>query len=147
MSRARTAALLVVLASLALPAIASASSAAVQMVHKVNSIRHAHGLRSVAMNRSLQHSAGAYAHHMMHSGYFGHASRIHASGRFRTLGEIIEMQRGGSNVGLAFNSWIHSPEHRSIILSGGFRFAGAGFVSGRFHGHRTTIWVMHFGRH
>jgi hypothetical protein len=28
-----------------------------------------------------------------------------------------------------------------------FKFAGAGVVHGRFHGHRRTIWTMHFGRH
>jgi hypothetical protein len=27
-----------------------------------------------------------------------------------------------------------------------FRFAGAGFVSGRFSGHRNTIWTMQFGK-
>ncbi len=33
------------------------------------------------------------------------------------------------------------------MLMSTFKFAGAGVVSGRFHGHRMTIWTMHFGRH
>jgi hypothetical protein len=28
-----------------------------------------------------------------------------------------------------------------------FRFAGAGFATGRFHGRKSTIWTMQFGRH
>jgi uncharacterized protein YkwD len=84
---------------------------------------------------------------MMRSGYFGHASRIHASRRFRTLGEIIEIHRGGAGVGTAFRAWVHSPPHRAVMLMRAFKLAGAGFVSGRFHGYRDTIWTMHFGRH
>jgi len=145
MVRARTAALLAVFACLALPALASASTQS-DMVAKVNGFRHAHGIGSVAMNGSLMHSASAYAREMMHAGYFGHASRIHASSKFHMLGEIIEMHPGGANPNLTFSSWLNSPPHRSIIMNGSFRFAGAGFVTGRFHGHRTTIWVMHFGR-
>jgi uncharacterized protein YkwD len=84
---------------------------------------------------------------MMHSGYFGHASRIHASRRFRSLGEIIEIHRGlRARVGKAFRAWVHSPPHRSVMLMGHFKFAGAGFASGSFKGHRDTIWTMHFGR-
>jgi uncharacterized protein YkwD len=145
MFRARTAVLLALLACLALPALASASTQT-DMVARVNAFRHSHGLGSVSINGSLMHSAEAYAHEMMRSGYFGHASRIHASSRFHMLGEIIEMHPGGANPSETFSSWLNSPPHRSIILTGAFRFAGAGFVTGSFHGHRTTIWVMHFGR-
>jgi uncharacterized protein YkwD len=116
------------------------------MLKKVNTYRIHHGLHKVRFNRSLAHSAAAYSRHMMRSGYFGHASHIHASHRFRTLGEIIELHRGGAGVGTAFKAWIHSPPHRSIILMSTFKMAGAGFVTGRFHGHRDTIWTMHFGR-
>jgi uncharacterized protein YkwD len=116
------------------------------MLKKVNTYRAHHGLRKVRFNRSLAHSAAAYSRHMMRSGYFGHASHIHASHRFHTLGEIIEIHRGGAGVGTAFKAWIHSPPHRAVILMSTFKMAGAGFVTGRFHGHRDTIWTMHFGR-
>jgi uncharacterized protein YkwD len=149
MTRVRTAALLVVLTSLlVLPTAASATSPAQLMLEKVNAFRAAHGVPKVHLSRSLVHSASSYSRHMLRSGYFGHASRIHASRRYRTLGEIIELHRGlRARVGVAFRAWVHSPPHRSVMLMSQFKFAGAGYASGRFHGHRDTIWTMHFGRH
>ena len=146
MFRARTIALLVAITCLVVPAAASATSPATLMLKKVNAYRAKHGVHKVRANRSLTHSAAAYSRYMMRHGYFGHASHIHASHKFHTLGEIIEMHRGGPGVRTAFSAWIHSPEHRQIILMSTFKMAGAGFVTGRFHGHRDTIWTMHFGR-
>ena len=149
MTRVRTAALLALLACMfAVPATATAASPEALMLQKVNAFRAAHGVPKVRFSSSLAHSAGSYSRHMMRSGYFGHASRIHASRRFRTLGEIIEIHRGlRAGVSTAFRAWVNSPPHRSVMLMSQFKFAGAGFVSGRFHGHRDTIWTMHFGRH
>jgi uncharacterized protein YkwD len=148
MLRVRTAALLVLLACmLVVPASATAMSPARAMLKKVNAYRAAHGVRKVRFSRSLTRSASSYSHYMMRSGYFGHASRIHASRRFHTLGEIIEIHRGlRAGVRTAFRAWVHSPPHRSVMLMSQFKFAGAGYASGRFHGHRDTIWTMHFGR-
>ena len=146
MFRARIAALLAALMCLAVPAAAHATSPAKLMLKKVNSYRANHGLKKVRFNRSLAHSAAAYSRYQMRHGYFGHASRIHASHRFHMLGEIIEIHRGGPGVRTAFKAWLHSPPHRSIIMNSSFKMAGAGYVTGRFHGHRSTIWTMHFGR-
>ena len=148
MLRVRTAALLVLLACLlVIPASATAMSPARAMLKKVNAYRAAHGVRKVRFSRSLSHSASSYSRYMMRSGYFGHASRIHASRRFRSLGEIIEIHRGmRAGVRTAFRAWVHSPPHRSVMLMSQFKLAGAGFASGRFNGHRDTIWTMHFGR-
>ncbi|MEA2440531.1 MAG: Cysteine-rich secretory protein family, partial [Thermoleophilaceae bacterium] len=86
------------------------------MLKKVNAYRHAHGVGKVRLSSSLAASAKRYSRHMMRHGYFGHASRIHASRRFRTLGEIIEIHRGGAGVRTAFRAWVHSPPHRSVML-------------------------------
>jgi uncharacterized protein YkwD len=148
MSRARMLVVaVVVLASLAVPAApASADSLAAKMVRKVNAYRQHRGVPPVHMSRSLNRSSHHYAGTMMRSGYFGHSRRIHASHRFHRLGEIIEMHRGyRSNLSGALRAWINSPGHNAILLDGGFSYAGAGKVSGRFHGRRTTMWVMHFG--
>ena len=149
MTRVRTAVLLALFASLlVVPATAAATSPQMLMLQKVNAYRSAHGVGKVHLSRSLEHSATSYSRHMLHSGYFGHASRIHASRRYRTLGEIIEIHRGlRARVGHAFRAWVHSPPHRSVMLMRQFKFAGAGFASGRFNGHRDTLWTMHFGRH
>lgn len=148
MARVRNVALIATLAgALALPAAASADTAT-SMVAAVNQFRHAHGLSSVRVSRSLEHSAHAYAASMLATGYFGHASTIHASRQFRTLGEVLEVHRGGSPaVGFTLRDWENSPPHRAILLSPVFSFAGAGYVVGNFQGRRQTLWVMHLGRH
>jgi uncharacterized protein YkwD len=148
MSRVRTAALLIcVLATaLALPGGASASKS-IDMLNAVNMVRAQHGLPAVHYSRTLAHSAHSYSATLMRTGYFGHDSRIHASRRFRTLGEILEWRRGlRPAVWATLRDWMNSPPHRAVILDGEFRYAGAGYVRGRFHGRRATIWAMHFGR-
>jgi uncharacterized protein YkwD len=117
------------------------------MIDRVNAIRGHHGLKPVRLAGSLAHSATRYSRTMMQRDYFGHSSRIHASRRFRSLGEILEFHRGKRvRVGHALRMWMNSSSHRSVILSSHFRFAGAGFSRGRFQGRPATIWVMHFGR-
>ena len=138
----------VLIASLLVPAgTAAADSPTAKMIRKVNAYRQHRGLRPLHQSRSLNHSSHRYAGQMMHSGYFGHQSRIRASGRFKRLGEIIEMHRGHrSDIRGALRAWINSPGHNSILLDGNFSYVGAGMVEGRFHGRRATMWVMHFGR-
>jgi uncharacterized protein YkwD len=128
------------------PSIASASSATATMISKVNSYRAQHGLGPLRTSSSLNRSASKYAHHMMKAHYFGHAGRIQASRRFRTVGEILEMHRGyGARTSAALKAWGNSPGHRAIILDGRFKYVGAGVMHGRYQGHRMTFWVMHFG--
>jgi uncharacterized protein YkwD len=149
MTRSRTLVVAAVLiASLLVPAApAAADSPAQKMIRKVNAYRQHRGVPPLRTSGSLNGSSHKYARHMMHSGYFGHSRRIRASRRFKRLGEIIEMHRGHRlNVSGALRSWINSPGHNAILLDGSFKYVGAGPVRGRFHGRRTTMWVMHFGR-
>ena len=148
MSRAWAVALLAALASaVAVPATASAKPAHLRMLDRVNAVRAQHGLAPFRHARVLARSADRYSRAMMRAGYFGHSSRIHASRRFRSLGEILEIHRGlRPAVGYTLGDWMRSPYHRSLVLSSHFRYAGAGFTRGSFHGRRATIWVMHFGR-
>jgi uncharacterized protein YkwD len=138
----------VLVAALAVPAApAFAGSSAAQMIQKVNAYRQNHGKPPLRMSRSLNGSARRYASRMMHSGYFGHSGRIRASGRFKRLGEIIEMHRGyGSDLNGALSAWANSPGHNAILLDPNFKWVGAGKASGHFQGRKTTMWVMHFGR-
>jgi uncharacterized protein YkwD len=117
------------------------------MLNGVNWVRAQHGLPALHYSRSLAHSAHRYSRTMMRRGYFGHASRIHASRRFHMLGEILAYRSGMKpRVRATLSEWLNSPPHRAVIMNGSFRYAGAGFTRGRFHGHRSTIWAMHFGR-
>lgn len=147
MVRTRTAAVLAVLVCLlAIPALATASPTTT-MIQKVNAFRVEHGLGALRVAGNLDQSASAYSNWMMSNGYFGHLNRIQASGRYHTLGEIIEIHRGARpGIGLTFNDWLNSPEHRAVMLYSDFSYVGAGFTEGTFQGRRSTIWVMHFGR-
>ena len=146
MSRVRTVALLAALAcSFALPAVASASPAS-RVLEKVNKVRAKHGLKPMRFSPSLHHSAKRYSRRLMRTDSFGHSSRIRASRRFRSVGEVILFHRCRPRARWAVRGWLRSPAHRAIILSRHFRFAGAGASFGRWHGRRATIWTMHFGR-
>jgi uncharacterized protein YkwD len=84
---------------------------------------------------------------MMEHQYFGHASRIEASGRYKRLGEILEIHRGSkAGVGTAFRDWLGSPPHLGVILDPSFTYVGGGYTAGRFRGRTDTIWVVHFGK-
>ena len=151
MSRVMSLALLlaVAVALTALPAgVASAAkSPSLKMLKRVNKVRARHGLPKLHLSRSLQRSARRYSRRQMRADRFGHSSRIHASGRYRSLGEILEMHTSYKPaVGFALRNWMNSGSHRSIILSRSFRWAGAGSAKGRYQGRRMTIWTMHFGR-
>jgi uncharacterized protein YkwD len=149
MTRMRVAAIVaMLLCLLALPAVASADKAESQVIAKVNSFRRHHHERPLIVSSSLMHSAEAYSSYMMAHSYFGHLSRIRASSQFHTLGEIIEYHSGThADPGWAFSGWSHSPEHIQVMLYSSFRYVGAGYSTGRFDGHKATIWVMHFGAH
>jgi uncharacterized protein YkwD len=126
---------------------AGAASPSSKMVSKINEYRQNRGLPGVKSSGSLNHSARAYAKRMMRSGYFGHSTRIRASRKFKTLGEIIEMHPGKrARVSTAFKAWVNSPAHNNVMLDGRFREVGAGKVTGRFRGRTYTFWVVHFGR-
>ncbi len=84
---------------------------------------------------------------MLHSGYFGHRSTIRASGRYRSLGEVILKHPGRhGRPRVAVSHWAHSSAHRYILLSSRYRQVGVGKASGWFRGRRVTIWVAHVGR-
>ena len=59
----------------------------------------------------------------------------------RSVGEIIAWHRGGAGVRTATRLWLDSAPHRALILRPGFRYAGAGWATGR----RRTLWTVRFG--
>ena len=129
----------------AAPAAASAS-AEDQMIAKINSYRAKHGLPQIRKSKSLTRTAERYSWKQLRNGYFGHAGRIQASSKYRTLGEILAYQSGTSaRVRSTFRMWLNSGGHRAVIMDRRFRYAGAGRASGRFRGGKATIWTVQFG--
>jgi uncharacterized protein YkwD len=137
---------LFVVGLMALPTSPAAAAPGTKMIKKINKVRAKHGLRAVRRSRGLARSARSYARVMMARDYFGHGARIRAPRKFRRKGEAIAMSRGHrARPRRALRMWMHSPGHRALVLSSGFRFAGAGVTRGRYHGRRTTMWVLHLG--
>ena len=141
----------VLVPAVAAPAPASARSKGDRLqniaVKHINGFRARHSVNRMRRSRILKRSASAYASYMMSTGYFGHLSTIRASRRYRSLGEIILMHRGGhGRPRVAVKNWALSAGHRQVMLDPGYRLMGVGMASGRFQGHRTTIWVTHVGR-
>lgn len=124
----------------------AASSAETQMLSKINSYRAKHGLPKVRRSKSLTRSAERYSWKQLRNGYFGHASRIQASSKYRRLGEILAWRKGTSAaVRSTFRMWLNSGGHRGVIMDRGFRYAGAGLAAGSFRGGKAAIWTVQFG--
>jgi uncharacterized protein YkwD len=149
LTRARTLIVLATIFCFALPAFpAQAEATPTQdMVNRINAKRAARGLQPLRLSGSLTRTSKAYSARMMRSGYFGHLSRIQASSRFSSLGEVLEYRRGyRAAVTSTLRDWLNSPGHRAVIMSASFKYIGAGLTRGRFHGRRATIWVAQLGR-
>jgi len=133
--------------ALALVPGSAAASPRASMLAQINSVRAFVGVHPLRSSRALDGSSSRYARTLMRHDYFGHASRIRAGGRFRLLGEILEMHRGRRpQIGATLRAWLHSPGHRRVLLDPRFYWIGLGRSTGRFGGHRATIWVGQFGR-
>jgi uncharacterized protein YkwD len=133
-------------AVLAAPTPAVADGKQQRMLQALNAVRAQHGLASFRGSPSLHRSASAYARWMLRAKYFGHLSRIRASGRFARLGEALAWHSGRrARVARTVRGWMHSPPHRALILHPAFRWIGAGMARGRLQGRRATTWVLHFG--
>jgi uncharacterized protein YkwD len=146
----RIAALLAISVGLvvALPAAtASAGSAEVKMYKQINNIRKAHGLSKLRGSWSLLFSAKRYARQMIRSDYFGHQARIPVASGWGAAGETLAWHRGWvAQPRRTVSRWMHSPVHRSVLLSSRYRRIGLGKARGNFAGIRATMWVVHVGR-
>jgi streptogrisin C len=137
----------VVVLALVVPAAAQARSERDPILRGVNDARARHGLAPLRASHNLHRSASAFAGHLMRTQRFAHANRIHASPRFRSLGETLAIRMGTRRwrPRAVVGAWLRSAGHRALILSPAFRYGGAGLSRGRFGGRPAVIWVMHLG--
>jgi uncharacterized protein YkwD len=138
------------------PGQASAKTLRAAVLCEVNKTRRAHGLGKLRSNRKLQRAATAHSRDMAARNYFSHVSpegrgpgdRIRAAGWRRGWGEVLAWGcQSKSTARQAVVSWLHSPPHRAVILSGRFRFAGAGIAVGAPMGGCSPVadWSMDVG--
>jgi uncharacterized protein YkwD len=108
----------------------------------LNGFRHEHGLPALAASSALRSAAREHSADMLARGYFahdapgetfGHRIRRHLASPL--VGENIAWGTGryGTPDGLV-QLWMHSPEHRRIILMPSLHRVGLGVASGTFQG-------------
>lgn len=129
------------------PGLASAPANEVEaLLDAANEARARHGVPPLRLSPGLTRSATAYAEHLMRHGVFGHAGTLSAPGSFNRLGEALELHPGrAAHPRRTVRRWLASYSHRVLLLSRGFRYAGAAAVRGRFRGRTSTIWVLRLG--
>jgi uncharacterized protein YkwD len=125
----------------------------------INQVRAAHGLRAVSVSSGLRSAAERHTRDMLWRNYFAHTSptgstlyhRVATSG-FVTYGAwwAGETLAWGSGIygspGAVVRAWLHSPEHRAILLSPRFRLVGIGRAYGTFEGHPgAAVWTVDWG--
>ena len=117
------------------------------MLGTINQARARNGLRPLHASPALNGSASRFAGSLMSRGVLAHRSRVSAGSGFSRLGEALGLISGrGLGVRTTVSNWLHSPPHRAVILTRSMNLIGVGMARGRFHGRRSTIWVVQTGR-
>jgi uncharacterized protein YkwD len=125
------------------------------LLQRINQVRAAHGLRAVYPSSSLQGAARRHSHDMISRDYFAHtsptgstvATRIantgFVSGYAWTGGETLAWGVGSLDTPTAIvSAWMHSPEHRAILMSSQYRWVGINRACGSFLGHSgACVWT------
>ena len=124
----------------------------------INVERLKRALPRLRANGALFRAASRHARDMVRRRYFSHysrsgggpTSRIAGSGYLRAsqawaVGENIAWQQEG-DPSWVVSSWMNSPLHRRLLLSGRFRELGIGVVTSSPRGGRGLTAVVDFGQ-
>jgi len=139
------------------PGVASASQAPPRklLVKRINHVRARHGLAPVTASRVVHRAAIRHSDDMLGRDYFSHTSptgstmvdRIlktgYVSGYSWAAGETLAWGWGTQKGARAtVRAWMHSPEHRAIVLSPKYRVIGAARACGNFLGYSgACVWT------
>ncbi len=127
--------------TLVLPATALAglTRAEASLLHEMNRVRAAHGLRPLVVDPHLDRAADSHTSEMLRSNVFTHGAFASRMLQFdviaRTAGENLAWGTGTQGSARALvAAWLASPPHRANLLAPSFRRAGIGELVGRFQG-------------
>jgi uncharacterized protein YkwD len=133
------------------------------IVQAVNAARAQRGLAPLAGSTRLLAAASFHTREMLRGGYFSHDSagggsaerriaRFYPSSGYRSwrIGETLLWWSPTAGADEAVQQWLQSPEHRSILLSPGYREIGvsalhATAAGGVFGGIELTVVTADFG--
>jgi uncharacterized protein YkwD len=113
-----------------------------QVLVLLNQQRSVHALAPLRLDGRLGRAANARSADMLRRNYFAHDSpnqhwdaRIRRYVRKSEIGEILAFGSGryATPAGL-IDAWMHSPEHRRVILTPELRRVGIGIRTGTFRG-------------
>ena len=128
-----------------------------QMLRLQNTERRRHGLRRLAVSRSLNRTARRHARDMVRRHYFGHVSlggrdvvdRVASTGYGRRRGFAVQEnlywwspQRSARTV---VRAWMSSAVHRANLLNGRWRQFGVGVMMRSPNGRRGVTVVGVYG--
>jgi uncharacterized protein YkwD len=127
------------------------------IVRTIDRHRAAYGLNAVRPSARLSRAADVHSADMLSANYFAHASsrgvsfftRIHRYVRTRRVGETLAMLsscRGRGAAHLVVRMWMHSPMHRTILLTRGFHRVGVALRRGRLGGRHACVVTADFAR-
>jgi uncharacterized protein YkwD len=128
------------------------------LVKRINHVRARHGLAPVDASRALHRAAIRHSDDMVWRDYFAHTSptgstmthRIlrtgYVSGYSWLAGETLAWGWGTQTGPRAtVRAWMHSPEHRAVLLSPKYRSVGAARACGSFLGYSgACVWTADF---
>ncbi|MEA2419512.1 MAG: hypothetical protein QOE60_1718 [Thermoleophilaceae bacterium] len=145
----------------ATPGQASRTELARAVVCVSNAERRRHGLQELKINSRLSTAARRHSLDMVRRGYFAHTGpsgdtfvqRIRAAGYLDSayqwlVGENLAWGWGASgSPGGILKAWLHSPEHRKILLRPSYREVGVGVALGgpRHVGAPEATFTADFG--
>ena len=136
-------------------AAATATGAEKQVLALVNHVRAAHGMARLTFAPTLERASREHSREMVGRDYFRHSSFSGESFSSRlirfgfspsgcsswTVGEDIAYGSGSRGSPTAiFESWMHSPPHRAVILTRRFRSAGVGRAVGTYDGMSDVVF-------
>jgi uncharacterized protein YkwD len=117
-----------------------------QVVVLFNQQRASHGLAPLKVDARLGQAAQAHSTDMLRHGYFAHGdahgtwdARIRRYVKRSLVGEILSFGSGEDATPVRMvQSWMQSPEHRSIILTPDLRRVGLGVATGTYKGQESV---------
>ena len=134
-----------------------------QMVKAINKVRRAHHLHKVRESKKLRRAASRHSRDMMKNDYFAHTSprgstlntRVVASGfpggQSWQAGETLAWGSGSkASIKHTIKAWMHSREHRAILLDPSWRSVGAARAKASskhsYQGSKgASVWTADFG--
>ena len=138
------------------------SASEATMLRLINRTRTSHGLHAVKVHAALDKAALSHSRDMIAHDYFAHSSYAGGSVAKRArgagystsgcshweVGEVIAWGKSYRGTPEAiFKAWMHSSEHRHIILIKRWRDVGLGACRGTFRGlSGVVMYTVDFGR-